>query len=246
MGNYQSDKNSAAFNLIDTVLEKSQISTVYQSICLIEDGTVCGYEGLSRPTNPAFPNILELIKRAEMEGRLDELDLLMMEKAIQNYNGEVNLYINIASSSPKAIEKYFEKMIQTVEKAKISLQNLVLEFSERREWTKDKLEVIHHFRKKYNMVLALDDYGVGFSNIDIILGLKPDVIKVDRNGIQGIHKDKQRYFLMKAICEYARNTNTILICEGIEEKEELETLKSIGCKYGQGYYLGRPKVLKWN
>ncbi len=240
-GVYSSQKEKVSKgDVVDTIIKEKRIYPVYQPICCIDEGEVHGYEGLSRTNHPAFANIMELIETAEGENRLDELDLLMMEQSIRGFKGEGKLSINIENKSPKAIEKYMEKMIQVAKEVRISVQNLTLELPERKKWTKDQLEVIKKYRENYQLQLALDDFGIDFSNVSMILELQPNIIKIDRSSVSGIHQNEQKYFLVKAFCEFAKNTNIAILCEGIEEKAELDILKKLGCDYGQGYYLGKP------
>lgn len=91
--------------------------------------------------------------------------------------------------------------------------------------------------------LAIDDTGAGFASLAHILKLDPDLIKLDRTLTSGIDADPVRRALASALVSFAAQTRADIIAEGIETKEELEVLCDLGVRYGQGYFLGRPRLL---
>ena len=88
--------------------------------------------------------------------------------------------------------------------------------------------------------LAVDDAGAGFSSLQHILQLRPDVIKLDMALTRHIHLDPARRALASALVAFARNTNSRIVAEGVETALELEALRAIGIEKAQGYFLGRP------
>ncbi len=229
------------YNALETILEQKQIYAVYQPILHLESGTIYGYEGLSRTCNPEFSNICELIGAAEKRNKLHELDLLMMEQILRSFHREGILFINIVEKSREDIIEFIEKMVKVAKEVNISMEDIVLELSERTNWSPQSLSIIRDFSKKYTFQLALDDFGVGFSNSSLFLDLQADFVKIDRSFVQRVHKEKTKSTYIKSFIGFAKSNNMKIICEGIEVKEELEVLKDLGTVYGQGYYLGRPE-----
>lgn len=88
--------------------------------------------------------------------------------------------------------------------------------------------------------LAIDDAGAGFSGLQHILRLRPDIIKLDMTLIRDIDEDPARRALAAAMQAFARQTGALLVAEGVETQAELRTLVSLGFQRGQGYLLGRP------
>jgi EAL domain-containing protein (putative c-di-GMP-specific phosphodiesterase class I) len=88
--------------------------------------------------------------------------------------------------------------------------------------------------------LAVDDAGAGFSSLQHILQLRPDLIKLDMALTRHINLDPARRALASALVAFARNTNSRIIAEGVETALELEALRAIGIEKAQGYFLGRP------
>jgi EAL domain-containing protein (putative c-di-GMP-specific phosphodiesterase class I) len=91
--------------------------------------------------------------------------------------------------------------------------------------------------------IAVDDAGVGYSSLQRILQLQPDLIKLDITLTRNISLDPARKALASALVAFARETGSRIIAEGVETQSELHTLGSIGIQKAQGYFLGRPMPL---
>ena len=88
--------------------------------------------------------------------------------------------------------------------------------------------------------IAVDDAGAGYSGLQHIVQIKPDVIKLDIGLIRGVDADPSRRALISALLYFARETGAGLIAEGIETESEAEHLHVLGISKGQGYLLSRP------
>jgi EAL domain-containing protein (putative c-di-GMP-specific phosphodiesterase class I) len=91
--------------------------------------------------------------------------------------------------------------------------------------------------------LAIDDTGAGFSSFAHILKLAPDIIKLDRELTSGIDHDPVRAALATALVSFASQLGAEIIAEGIESAAELEVLRNLGIRFGQGYFLCRPVAI---
>jgi diguanylate cyclase (GGDEF)-like protein len=88
--------------------------------------------------------------------------------------------------------------------------------------------------------IAVDDAGAGYAGLQQVIRVKPEILKLDRSLIRGIHADRSRSALMEALSRFAVSTGAAVCGEGIEELEELRTLVRFDVTYGQGYALARP------
>lgn len=88
--------------------------------------------------------------------------------------------------------------------------------------------------------VALDDLGAGHTSLAYLSELRPDVVKLDRALVSGLHADDPRVPLVQALITYAHALGIEVVAEGIETPDELALLTALGSDYGQGYYLGRP------
>ena len=91
--------------------------------------------------------------------------------------------------------------------------------------------------------VAVDDAGAGFASLRHILELRPDIVKLDIGLVRGIDGDPARQAMAAGLCEFAEQTGTTLIAEGIETEAEAEAVRCLGVRYLQGYLLGRPGPL---
>ncbi len=160
-----------------------------------------------------FKCILEAIKKRPAQKSILFINILPR-----------NFYIieKIQKSCPKNLSVYFE----------ISETEAIENFS--------LVKKLRAKIKKYNFFLAIDDFGQGHSNFARVLGLKPDLIKLDRIFIEDIHKNTLKQNLVKAIRQSLVSSDIQLLAEGVETKEELNWLKSIGIPLVQGYLTHRP------
>jgi diguanylate cyclase (GGDEF)-like protein len=236
-------KQNEEFN---TILDEQNIRMVYQPIVSLFDGSLFGYEALTRgPEMSTFHSPSALFEYAEKEGYLYELEKLAREKAIQNsilQHKQQMLFINI--SSPVIIDPKFKagQTLEILQQKGLSPNNVVFEITERssiEDFTLAK-KVLEHYRNQ-GYKIAIDDAGAGYSSLQAIAELQPDFIKVDRSLVQNIHKFKIKEYIMETFVTFAQKMNIHLIAEGIEDEEELMKLSRMGVHYVQGYLLGRPE-----
>ena len=87
---------------------------------------------------------------------------------------------------------------------------------------------------------ALDDMGTGYAGLATLLALRPEVHKIDQSIVRGIRDDRARRALVAGWVAYAEQAGAEVIAEGIETTEELETLRILNVRLGQGFHLARP------
>jgi GAF domain-containing protein len=88
--------------------------------------------------------------------------------------------------------------------------------------------------------IAVDDAGAGYSGLQQVMRIQPDVIKLDRSLVMNLHEDPAKEALIDSFVRFARRTGASVCAEGIETMEELKLLADLDVTYGQGYVLARP------
>jgi EAL domain-containing protein (putative c-di-GMP-specific phosphodiesterase class I) len=120
------------------------------------------------------------------------------------------------------------------------LSNIVCEVTEQEQEddyiTKEKVSLI----KKWEGLIALDDYGCGYNSESALLRISPNIVKIDMGIVRGVDKDNKRKRLIANLALYAKERDIILLAEGVETKEEIRTLVSLGVQLLQGYYIAKP------
>lgn len=243
---YGQEYKNYEYEELCNIIENANIKSVFQPIISLTDGTVMGYEALSRgPKNSYMKNPEVLLNIAQKCNKLWELEELFRSKALEGIsknNINVNIFLNI---NPNIIDSLRFKNSFTKEflkKYHINCENIVFEITE-----KNNIANISDFKesieycKNQNYKIAIDDVGSGNSGLNRICHIKPHYIKLDMELIRDVDKHSTKQAIIKSMCELSRLTNCNLIAEGIETQSELKALIDMGVQYGQGYFIQKPE-----
>lgn len=229
----------------EEIVSHEMLTTVFQPIVSLKDGSVYAYEALSRITKADVGfNIQELFEFADYNNRENELEKICRCKAIvaaKRKKSGIKLFLNCGVnviSQPELIKEFDKENLKEYELAHSEIVFEVTEIGLLKN--KDSFHKSLNYYRMQNMKVAIDDFGDGYSSIARICEVQPEFIKVDISMVRDIDKSEWKYSALKALCSYCKKRETKLIAEGIETKEELEILISLGIHYGQGYYLGKP------
>ncbi len=94
--------------------------------------------------------------------------------------------------------------------------------------------------KELGVCLALDDFGTGYASLSYLQEYPFDFIKIDRSFISEISNNRTQRAIVQSILDLAVALDMSAIAEGIETEQQRDLLLQMGCKYGQGYWFGRP------
>lgn len=221
------------------------VTTVFQPIVSLKTGEVVGYEALSRgPANSPLESPATLFSLAEKLERTWELEYLCRQKAIEasaKLENQKLLFINI---NPKIIEDIrFSKGFTKEQLASfhISPSRVVFEITEKSSVSNynNFCRILQHYTEQ-GFRVAIDDLGSGYSGLTLLAKIRPQFVKLDLELIRSIDKDSLKQNLVKFFLEFSRVSGIILIAEGIETLDEMNTLVELGVEYGQGFYLQKP------
>lgn len=233
---------------LEFIIRNGWIKSVFQPIVSLRDGTVLGHEALSRISYQSIiPTTEDLFRLAGEYNCLWDLELLCRVKSLEaayifmKPPYDKKLFINV---NPRIIHDIKFKNGFTKEYLKsfdITPENIIFEITERdaiKDMRSFQNTVEHYKNQQYQ--IAIDDAGAGYSGLNLISDIRPHFLKLDMKLIRDIDKDRLKYALVKSMIEFSYITDISIIAEGIETKEELRTLISLGVQYGQGYYIQRP------
>lgn len=233
---------------LEYIVRNRQIKVVFQPIISLRDGSVLGYEALSRITTESIIENTDMMFNVAVEfNRLWELELLCRTKALESAHkfllpaSNTKLFINVNPHTmhDETFKKGFTKVL--LEQYGITPDSIVFEITERNviadmNGFKDTIE--HYKGQDYR--IAIDDAGAGYSGLNLISDVNPTFIKLDMNLIRNINEDSLKFALVKGMVEFSKVSNVQLIAEGIETLEEMDTLVKVGVQYGQGYLIQKP------
>lgn len=109
---------------------------------------------------------------------------------------------------------------------------------------KDRMLEVMRNLKEFNMNLSIDDFGSGYSSLNLLRDIPFDVLKIDRGFLDESTQSESGKFILRKIVEMAEGLNLKVICEGVETHEQVEMLLDIGCVYAQGFLYSRPIPLE--
>lgn len=101
-------------------------------------------------------------------------------------------------------------------------------------------KIVQYYRKK-GFLTAIDDFGSGYSGLNLLADFQTDLVKLDMCLIRNIDQNKNRRAIVKGIVQVCKDLEIKVIAEGVETYEELITLQSFGIELFQGYYFAKPK-----
>ena len=94
--------------------------------------------------------------------------------------------------------------------------------------------------QKYGFLVMMDDFGSGYSSLNMLKDIAVDVIKLDMNFLSSCKAPERSEKILSSVVEMARQLDILTIAEGVETPEQMAILNRIRCRFAQGYYLAKP------
>jgi EAL domain-containing protein (putative c-di-GMP-specific phosphodiesterase class I) len=151
------------------------------------------------------------------------------------------LAINFLPNAIYAPITCIQATLRAAEEHDFPADRLIFEFAESEQIVApDKMcEIIECYRE-IGFSTALDDFGAGHAGLKLFVDFCTDTLKLDMELVRGVHEDKRRQAVIRSLVSMCADLDTTLIAEGIETREEAETLRALGIRYMQGYLFARP------
>ncbi|HHW39564.1 MAG TPA: EAL domain-containing protein [Syntrophomonadaceae bacterium] len=227
------------------IIEAKQFRIVFQPVVKLPEGEIYGYEALVRlPEGSCFASPLQLFNFAAEAGLLYPLERVTREEALRHlglFSLKHKLFLNINPqiiNDPRFIPGQTARFVRQYN---LTPENIVFEITEGMA-IKDFpafRKTLDHYRSQ-GYLIAIDDFGAGYSNLRTVAELQPDFIKLDMSLVHGVHKKTALQALMETLRTFACKIHSQLIAEGIENEAELMKLVQLGIPFGQGYLLAQP------
>lgn len=238
------------YNLEDKIkeaIENNEFITYYQPIYNVTTNKIDSAEALVRwhSINGVIPPN-DFIPVAKRTGSIVNIDKKVFTDACElctdwhNKYGEY-IIVSINISYSLLIEADFtDFVLSTIKKYNIPTNCIKLEITED-EIIEDISYVISLLSnlRTHGILVALDDFGVGYSSFSYIKRLPLDTIKIDRSLILSIENDKKTLSIIKSLIDLSKSLGLEVICEGIEVKNQLDLLDTLGCDKIQGFFFSK-------
>ncbi len=235
-------------------LEVDALTVYFQPIFSIGGRKILGLEALLRgKKGESLVSPLVLFELAEKKGLRVELDRVARKLAFETF--KKFYYEKNQKESPILFFNFDASILERDEKAEwfihrlaiehdVKPNEIVIEIIETEVKDLEKLKKFVENYKNLGYLIALDDVGVEHSNINRILELKPDFIKIDRTLIRDIHRSEYKSKVIKSLVESSKEIGCFTLVEGIESEFELFKTLELGVNFHQGYFLETPKPLE--
>lgn len=225
------------------IIRRKRVTTLFQPITRSADGTVFGYEILTRgPAHSSFRNsdmLFAFAREARLAWALESIALECALRRLKDVDlGDRKFLLNLEA------EMFGESEFRIHEMATFFSEHrghFVFELTERAAIEDYAVfgRLLDEFRAK-GIEVAIDDAGSGYASLEAIASLAPDYLKVTKGLISAIPTEPIKQDLVRMLVDLSARIGAKTIAEGIETREEYECCKEIGIDLIQGYYVAHP------
>lgn len=230
---------------------QGELCVHYQPVVAMRDGSVTGFEALVRwehPTRGLIPPGA-FIEVAEDTGLIIPLGAHVLETACRQLgewirHGEVAPDTTISVNlSPRQLGDggLAAHIADALVTSGLDASNLVLELTESALMSEGSdIDAVVNDLHASGVRFSVDDFGTGYSSLTYLKRFPIDVLKVDRTFVDGTPDDADDVVIVDAVVGLANALGLACVAEGVEQPDQLEYLRSIGCSHVQGYLIARP------
>jgi diguanylate cyclase (GGDEF)-like protein len=221
---------------VEALLAKEgSIVPVFQPVLELATGRVAGYEALARMPEGPFRPPDQWFNQAHRAGLGPALEAAALRAALRAHDRPERTFLAL-NVSPGAL---LSPEVRTA--LPDDLQGIVIELTEHELFSTDLAldREIAELRAR-GARIALDDAGNGYAGLQQIIRVAPDILKLDRSLVDGVHDDPHRFALLDALISFASTTRAAVCAEGVEKLEDLAVLAAMDVTYAQGWALARP------
>jgi diguanylate cyclase len=245
---HTADRLSLVGDLHAELRDPRHLTIHYQPMIRLPQGTPAGVEALLRWNHPVHGSIApdQLIRVAEHTGMIGPLTYWILETALDEFSRlsrthrDLGLSVNLSAwnlqdpNLPQAVSS-------ALEKSGFPPEQLTLEITESAMMS-DPVHARQILERLSAMgvMLAVDDFGTGFSSLGYLKLLPVNVLKIDRSFVMEMLEVENDAVIVRSTIDLAHNLGFQVVAEGVETGEVLALLGALGCDFAQGYHVSRP------
>jgi diguanylate cyclase (GGDEF)-like protein/PAS domain S-box-containing protein len=233
---------------IELALREDRVAVAYLPVVDLESGRVVGLEALARVHGSSGGPIetRRFIEVAEQTGLIVPLGEAVLRRAFADFAGwasadrDLVLTVNL-SGRQLGQSGAVDRLVAATAAAGVPVHRLCVELSEVAlvDLLEDLGAAVEQLRTA-GVRLGLDDFGTAYSSLSRIRDLRVDVVKVDGTFVRRSVHDPVDAVVVSAGVQLAESLGISAVAEGIEDLEQLATVRRLGCRFGQGFHFGRP------
>jgi len=236
------DRAKSFTEILEELHNPKSYFAVKQKLIRVFDEKVVGYEFLTRSHCDALRSPEDFLRFAMDAGIANVVDLHAFAtccKASSRVGSNFHCHLNLL---PSTLESVHPDQLLSQLGAERDFGNYCIEISEK-EAVRDPRSLLHTVDglRDVGVQVALDDIGFGHSSLEALIMLEPDVIKVDRALVGGVHGDAAKRRALESLLRVVATWNGIVVAEGVETREDLRVLQDLNVPYVQGFLFGQPE-----
>lgn len=242
-------KEQAITDCMETALAEGQFEIYLQPKYRILDDRLSGAEALIRWNHPewGFQSPAQFIPVFEKNGFITKLDQFVWDQAcaaLRDWDDwgypAINVSVNVSRADIYNAD-LIKILMNILQKYDLKPERLHLEITES-AYTEDPKQIIDTVGslRELGFVIEMDDFGSGYSSLNMLNQMSLDILKLDMKFIQSETSRSVNKGILHFIMNLARWMDLTVVAEGVETKEQLERLREAGCDYAQGYYYAKP------
>lgn len=221
---------------------------VFQPVCFAQNLKVKGAEILLRFVNPLGELISpeQFIPLLEQSQLIIPVGLWVLEKAIiackkwTEYVEDFVMNVNVSYIQLRDLT-FCDHVEALLKKYDLDVKHIVLELTESYFITDaSNINISMNRLRDLHLQVAMDDFGTGYSSLARLAQFNVDVVKIDRSFVQSLHKSKYNHDFIDSVVRLCHNIGMKVCVEGVETKEEQESICVLNTDYIQGYYVSKP------
>ena len=230
------------------ILDNGSLTVHFQPIVDAATQEIYAYECLARGVlaDGQLMNPGAMFDAARKTGMLFNLDRQCRESAIKTAavkNVHKSIFINFQPSSIYNPEFCLRDTVHWTRQLDFDPRSIVFEVVETEKVTNlnHLIHILQYYKEK-GFRTALDDVGSGYSSLNLLVSMAPDIIKMDMELVRDIHCSDMKQSVARALIGLAREAGCKILAEGVETRSEWDWLQAQGVDYLQGYYFGKPSA----
>jgi EAL domain-containing protein (putative c-di-GMP-specific phosphodiesterase class I)/effector-binding domain-containing protein len=227
-------------------LQKGEFQTVFQPNYSLKEDKVNGFECLIRWNNPKYKyeSPLTYVTVAEKTGLINDIGIFTLQESFKLMKelNDPSLHVSVNVSPAQLAQRGFtQKLLNMYKEYGVPYSSICVEITE--TYLIDSMEEVNsklEYLRSFGVKVYLDDFGMGFSSLKYLGELPVDVIKLDKEFIDGIKTNKSYRSIITNIINIANDLGLQVVAEGVEDEQEIEFLENRNCSNIQGYYFSKP------
>lgn len=234
---------------MEAALAEGQFEVYLQPKYRIKDDRLAGAEALVRWNHPEWgmQSPAYFIPLFEKNGFITKLDQYVWDRAcavLREWEDKgyppLSVSVNVSRADIYNAD-IADILLNTIRRHRLPPSRLHLEITES-AYTENPAQIIHTIGRlrELGFVIEMDDFGSGYSSLNMLNKMSIDILKLDMKFIQSETAKPVNQGILRFIMGLARWMNLGVVAEGVETREQLERLREIGCDYVQGYFFARP------